>query len=331
MINFTPNNNFKYYMYFISERMNIFWNKYESKELPYTNDIILQQHKFTNVYRVLDRSSQYLLKNVIYNGKKYSPEDMIFRILVYKHFNLPSTWEILIKEFGDIDLNLGLDSIEKFLLSHQNICKDFTPYSNAYMLTAGFLVGVNGKYVHLKGNGWRKYQYYFYIFKKEIFESLLIYDILDSRSFKNLFDNVSRITSFADFLSYQMAQDFNYTDLFNFDDNEFCSAGGGTIRGIERCFDIKGKIDYGNIVKWVQNNFKQLCEDYGIDFKSIPNWDPKVPDLSNCFCETDKYLRGMGIITEGKDIEGKRIKNKFIENTEKMKFVFPPKWNINNF
>ena len=79
---------FKYYFYFVQERMNVFWNKYDQK-LPWTTDEIIQKHKFTNVYRAADRVSQYLIKNVIYQENSFSPEDTLLRILVFKIFNKP--------------------------------------------------------------------------------------------------------------------------------------------------------------------------------------------------------------------------------------------------
>lgn len=328
MSNFTPNENFKYYMYFIEERMNIFWEKYYGLPKPYTDDKIFQNFKFTNVYRVLDRSSQFLLSDVIYNGKNYTDREMFWRIMIYKHFNLPLTWKLLIQEFGDIDSDISLKNISDFLVNYQKNNENFTPYSNAYMLTAAFLKGgEKTRYFHLKNLGWKKYQYYFYVFENEIDENKINL-ILGSKSFQELFENISTLTSFANFISYQIAQDLNYTNFVNLDENSFCSAGGGTERGVERCFEIKGKPDYNEIVKWVHSNFNELCEQYKIDFKSLPNHLPTVPDLSNCFCETDKYLRGLGIETEGKEIEGKRIKNSFTESTDKIKFIFPPKWNV---
>ena len=85
------------YWYFAYERQNIFLKKKEGASAPWTNDSILRQYKFCNSYRVNDRVSQYLLKNVIYNGKNYSKGDMIFRILLFKIFNKESTWELLEK------------------------------------------------------------------------------------------------------------------------------------------------------------------------------------------------------------------------------------------
>ena len=72
------------YWYFACERQNIFIKKLNGEPSPWTTDEILQNYKFCNSYRVNDRVSQYLLKNVIYNGKKYSDADMIFRIICGK-------------------------------------------------------------------------------------------------------------------------------------------------------------------------------------------------------------------------------------------------------
>ena len=57
---------FRYYFYFIQERMNMFWRRCDGKRVL-TKDPILREYKFTNVYRVCDRVSQYLLHHVIYN------------------------------------------------------------------------------------------------------------------------------------------------------------------------------------------------------------------------------------------------------------------------
>jgi hypothetical protein len=326
-MNFKPNENFKYYMYFASERMNIFWERFYGFEPPYTDDPILNKHKFTNVYRVLDRSSQYLLSKVIYNGKIYSKEDMVFRIILYKHFNLPSTWDLLIERFGDIDLSVTEKDLVEFFKEKTE--EHRVLYSNAYMITASFMrsVDIMGRFDLFPGMP--KYQSYMRLIFKGLFEDGIMKDICGSNTFKECFDYLQKMVGVADFLAYQFTQDLNYTEFFNFDDNEFCAAGPGTQRGIERCFTFDGKTDYQEVVKWVQSNFKQLVEEYGFPFEQLKNHPPTVPDLSNCFCETDKMLRGMGIVTEGKEIDGKRIKQVFTESPDKVKYVFPPKWHIN--
>lgn len=334
MKNFKPNDNFVYYLYWICERMNIFWRKKEGEPSPYTNDPILNEYKFTNVYKSLDRATQYEYSNVIYNGKKYSNKDMFFRILVYKHFNNPATWDLLEERFGDITYEIGFDNISDFLLEYIKSNPDFKLYSNAYMLTAAFLVGTKGKYVYLKNKGLKKYQLYFIIFKKEIFENGFIDELLQVKSLEDLYNKLRTVTSFADFLTYQYIIDLNYSEIYDFDENSFAKAGLGTCRGIDRTFDFEGKPNYEAVINWVRENFSELLERYSkeldipLNFRSLPNRMPTNVDLSNCFCETDKMLRGMGISTEGVKISGSRIKNHFVESKYKIKYVFPPKWGV---
>ena len=95
----------RYYFYFIQERMNIFWRRCYGGSLL-TEDPILQKYKFTNVYRVCDRVSQYLIDKVIYNElEKYTREDVLLRILVFKIFNKIETWEYIKKTYGEITIN----------------------------------------------------------------------------------------------------------------------------------------------------------------------------------------------------------------------------------
>ena len=328
---FKPNENFVYYLYWICERQNIFWKRFNNEPTPHTDNEILQNFKFCNVYRVLDRSSQYLIKNVIQNGKEYSPEDIIYRILIYKHFNLPATWEALISEFGDININVDNNDLISFFrnYSKNNVC-----YSNAYVTTAPFVRSTPIMSKYRLTPEMSKYELYINIFYEELVNNDLFSKLLWSKTFEQCFNSMKLLPGVAGFMGYQFVQDLNYTNLFNFDDNEFCAAGPGTQRGIERTFDITGTPNYSDIVKWVQKNFEQLLEDYSkefdieLKFKSIPNWLPKVPDFSNCFCETDKMMRGMGVVTEGKEVDGKRIKNSFQSKKNNIEYVFPTKWNV---
>ena len=93
------------YWYFACERQNIFLKKLNGESAPWTDDKILQEYKFCNSYRINDRVSQYLLKNVIYNGKNYFDEDMLFRILLFKLFNNNSQVDSLLNNLNNNILN----------------------------------------------------------------------------------------------------------------------------------------------------------------------------------------------------------------------------------
>lgn len=123
------------YWYFACERQNIFWKKINGESAPWTEDKILQEYKFCNSYRVNDRVSQYLLRNVIYNGKKYSNEDMLFRILLFKLFNKESTWELLLNNFEDITLKTF--NIKEYSSALENaISSGIKIYNDAYISCA---------------------------------------------------------------------------------------------------------------------------------------------------------------------------------------------------
>ena len=93
---------FDVYWYFAVKRQEVFFNRLEGKESLWTNDPIIQKYKFTNVYRASDRVSQYLIRNVIYSDNNFSPEDICFRILLFKLFNKIDTWECLERQLGEI-------------------------------------------------------------------------------------------------------------------------------------------------------------------------------------------------------------------------------------
>ena len=122
---------FKYYFYFIQERMNIFWKKYRNAD-KLTDDPILQTYKFTNVYRACDRVSQYLIRNVIYKDRdRYTPEDTLLRILVFKVFNKIETWEYLNRENEITTKTFNVKQLTEALTRRQ---LTFPIFSNAYMM-----------------------------------------------------------------------------------------------------------------------------------------------------------------------------------------------------
>ena len=69
----------------------------------WTDDEILKRHKFTNVFRELDRVTQYEIRHVIGIGEAEAEakdnedtiREAVFRVLIFKIFNRPSTWELL--------------------------------------------------------------------------------------------------------------------------------------------------------------------------------------------------------------------------------------------
>ncbi|NTW32697.1 MAG: hypothetical protein HGB12_08750 [Bacteroidetes bacterium] len=308
---------FQYYFYFVQERMNIFWNKYDRK-LPWTTDEILRKHKFTNVYRAADRVSQYLIKNVIYQENSFTPEDTLLRILVFKIFNKPETWEYLETKVGVITLkNFDLQKINKALLEQKN---NHPIFNNAYMMT-----GTHSLYNHLQ----YKHEKWLEMVKKEIIGGSILKKILDSKSLSEVYERLRRCSFIGDFLGYQYAIDMNYSSSIDFSEDSFVKAGIGAIRGIKKCFEpLEKKYSYEDAIKFTQENFELYQDKFGYtEFKPLFGRVPSLIDLQNCFCETDKYLRAK---LPELQVDNKRIKQKYIEKNKSIDLFFPPKWNINS-
>lgn len=325
--NFVPSDNFNYYLYWICERMNIFWRRYNGvPQEQWTEDPILKQFKFTQVYRVLDRASQYLLKEVIYNGKEYEPEDMFFRILLYRHFNLPSTWETFKAKLGDITYNTGIQNIVD--CCHEAVKKGEVLYSNAYMIGAYFYNDPNLSYIKKMP----KYEAQMTIWKDFIFENGYIYEILDSVSFEDLYNKIHQLPIFGDFIAQQYCIDLMYSPLFDFSENDFVVTGPGSLKGIKWTFeDVTASYDYVGAIKWVHEHFEEkmheFCEASGMIWNPLPFQPvPTLTNLQNCFCECSKYAKGLGFsFNKGKK---ERIKNTYDKPKGAIDFVFPPKWGV---
>ena len=311
-----PNDSvFRYYFYFMQERMNIFWRKCEGKSIL-TKDPILREYKFTNVYRALDRVSQYLIRNVIYNNvEKYTPEDMLLRILVFKIFNKIETWEYLKQTYGEITIsNFDVKHISNLLSIRQ---QHFPIFNNAYMMT-----GCCQKFDYLKS----KHEKWLTMVKEEFLGDGIVYKILNAKSLEEVYNFLRGCSFLGGFLAYQYAIDFNYSPYINFSENDFVVAGIGAKRGIDKCFISHGHT-YEDAIRYTQNHLSELREKYGYNnFKPLEGHEPTLLDLQNCFCETDKYLRAkLPELVVGNTT---RIKQKYKSSEQTIKYEFPPKWNI---
>ena len=110
----------------------------DKKERPWTNNKIFQESKFTNVYRELDRTSQWQIKHILLDDK-LSLKNLIWKMMVFRFFNNPETfvkgmqemgWRNGIPDWKDYDEDDFASFIEEVRKSGQN------PYTNAYLINS---------------------------------------------------------------------------------------------------------------------------------------------------------------------------------------------------
>jgi hypothetical protein len=305
------------YWKFAAERQNVFFKRFNGESYPWTEDKILNQYKFTSVYRASDRVSQYLIRNVIYKGSQ-KPEEIFFRLLLFKIFNRISTWEVLESEFGRISLKNY--SFEKYSKVLSEVMENNIPiYSAAYIMASG-----RSTFAYAK-----KHQNHLKLIELMIKEKVP-YKIQNCKSMSEAYNLLHSYPTIGDFLAYQYVTDINYSTLTNFSEMEFVKAGPGAKDGIAKCFNDFGDYTFEDIILMMADNQMKEFEKLNLDFQNLWGRDLQLIDCQNIFCEVDKYSR-----VAHPEIAGyshrTRIKQKYsTQRNEPIDFYFPPKWGINN-
>ena len=304
---------FDLYWYFACERQNIFWKKINGDPAPWTHDKILQEYKFCNSYRVNDRVSQYLLKNVIYNGNNYNYEDMLFRIILFKLFNKESTWELLSKNFGDILLKNF--NTKKYSIVLENAISNGTKiYNDAYISCANKAFGYD-----------RKHDNHLALLDKMFNIDKMQDKIIKCNTMQDAFNIIKGYPLIGNFMAYQLVTDINYSAFVNWKENEFTVTGPGSLRGIKKCFIDKGNMTNEDIIKYMYMHQDEEFKRLNLNFKRIGNRPLQLIDCQNIFCELDKYCR-----QALPDLKSNRtkIKKHYVPKKDKIEYIYPPKWEI---
>jgi hypothetical protein len=303
------------YWYWAAERQNIFFAKLSGKPVPYTEDPILQKYKFTNAYRASDRVSQYLIRNVIYpqDGYEYTPEDMVFRILLFKRFNKISTWQWVEENIFPVTLK-GFD-VDLYIQVFDQLKQQEAVYNTAY--NAG---RVQGPYPSKYGNH--------ILALKQAENASLFQRILQATSLRQVADLIREIPGVGGWLAYQFSIDLNYSAHINFDENDYVLCGPGAISGINKCFRNSSTAgNYEKIVRHMVDVQGWIFDSFGLKFQNLFGRPLHLIDCQNIFCELAKYTRESHPNLNDKH---KTIKFRFYPDQSKSKLepFYPPKWGL---
>jgi len=306
---------YEFYWYFASERLRAFDRRVSGQPSPWTDDPILQQYKFCNVFRAADRVSQYMISEVCYHGESCTPEDRLFQIVAFRTFSKIETWRTLKQLLGRYptldDLSDGSFDAALDLSKTRN----GKLYTGAFILCAADAYGQPSKHRN----------------HVELFRHMFLHDNLgkilqEASSLQNVYDALHLYPLIGDFMAYQIAIDLNYSDVINFSENEFTQAGPGALRGIKKCFEDLGDYTPTEIILWMVDHQEDEFARLGLPFDGLFGRPLHAIDCQGLFCETDKYCREAAPELSS---ARKRIKAKFTPTSEPMQLLFPPKWDIN--
>ena len=277
---------------FARERHAIYLRRSKGLPKPWTNDIALRDNKFCNIFRELDRVSEWIIDHII---KPYEGDpNLWFYLCAARVINWPPTLQALMERKGGFGRK-GVYSPETALAVMKEIkARREKVITGAYIVNSA---STEKDPPHIRGS---KYGYIAYRTLGEIWE--------DRKKVQNSFDvtlkqsveTLKRYRGYGPFIAYQVTVDLTYSDKWlgkASDLNTFNSAGPGTCRGLGRVFhNHRGtRMDDAEKTKLLAFQLKASRND-----NYWPNTakDPKkgfaplsMSNVSNINCEYDKYMR----------------------------------------
>ena len=191
----------------------------DKKERPWTDNPIFQTSKFTNVYRELDRNSQWLIKNIILDDK-LSLKNLIWKMMVFRFFNCPETFSFDAKEyhkknpvlFSGTELisatkwrngipdweEYNEDEFAEFIAGVRSTGQN--PYTTAYLINSQATPGKSRDYCYTR------------VVIPFLHENIvkLISTIVKAKSPEEIIKFIKTFPSVADFIAHEFYQDFTY-------------------------------------------------------------------------------------------------------------------------
>ncbi len=303
---------FESYWRFAAERQKIYEWRLRGTPEPWTEDTILGSFRFTNVFRASDRVSQYLIRDVIYRGD-VSPDEILFRVLLFRFFNKIETWELLERELGPLAL-ATFDPARADIALTRARARGCRIYSNAYIVPPV--------------PGWRTPKHAGHVWLAvELASKGLADHVHSSGGLEELFLLLRGVPGLGNFLAYQLAVDVCYSPVVDHDENEFVVAGPGALDGLSKVFPGMELHHAANVIRALTEEQEHWFERFGLSFSGLFGRRLHLIDVQNLFCEISKYARVAH--PEYPGVSGRtRIKQTFKASGPLPAPFFPPKWGL---
>lgn len=304
---------FDAYWRFAAARHAIFELRRSGAPSPWTDDPILLQYKFCNTFRACDRVSQYLLSQVIYHPDRQdlAPEDVFCRVVLFRLFSKPDTWEAL--ESPEQPLTANSLHPEHHASVLDSLRQRQAIYTSAFILAPP------------TENPGSKHLHHLRLVKRMFAPGALGTRLAKARNLKDVVEALLAWPTIGPFLAYQIAIDLNYTSHLGFNENDFTLPGPGALRGIQKVFlDSDRRTPQQLILDMVEtqeDHFRRL----GLDFPGLFGRPLHAIDCQGLFCEVDKYSRVKFPELKSGRV---RIKQSFRPTGPVPDLVFPPQWEL---
>lgn len=265
------------YLDFVGERHRVWQQRLLGLQAPWTDDPILQRNKFTNVYRVLDYGSQFLLRELL-NEPGITAGDALARAFLYRMSNEPKTWEHTKAEMGYYPQAGDLGDVLGELWGEYRDAGNRV-FSGAYTIMP--LPGVKGfdkalEVVRMARDAFHPHS-----------DTCVTDRFLQAGSMEERFKVLRGIPNVGDFIAMQVLTDFGYSPFgADQDENEFVVPGPGARKGANELFATGKRA--ADVITWCRERVLELP-----DCPTLQGRPPSMMDIQNTLCEFSKYARHM--------------------------------------
>lgn len=210
----------------------------DGKDRPWTEDKFLRDFKFTNVYRELDRSSQYQIKTIMLDYS-LNLTNLVWKLMVYRFFNNPETFSSVHAQKwknGIPDYNqYNEDEFAEFVAAIRRDGKN--PFTTAYLINSMAAPKKSRDYCYTR------------VTIPALHDAVpkIIAVAKTSKSPEELISFLLTLPSVAGFIAHEFYQDFTYIprytnrSLMKWTQNDFTNVGPGASVGIRLIFpNLKG-------------------------------------------------------------------------------------------
>ncbi|THU93856.1 hypothetical protein K435DRAFT_757117 [Dendrothele bispora CBS 962.96] len=280
-----PTNAFDTFWYWCAERKIIDDRRRAGQPFPWTENTILQEYPFCNTFRVLDKVSQYLIREVIEKGSQ-EPTELVFRIALFSVFTKPATWELLTEKLGP------LEWVSYNRKDYQRVLSEAK--SNKQTLYTGSFQKPGPSFEY-----------------KEVFMNhLLLLEVMMDKDLPGRIQNAKYIAEIHGFIeslpgmgpfnTFQLLLNLSYSDIIHFSNMDFVVPGLGAVSGLVKLFGssiTQAKVDDPDVevavIRWLANHQTEHFDRLKL---KPPRLGPKarlmeLADIEHALCEVDKYCR----------------------------------------
>jgi len=273
---------------FIYKRQLIWYRRFVLKKtFPWTDDEILRTYKFINMYRELDKCTQYIVEKLKCIQDRRT---LLLNIIFYRFFNLSGLYELLkISPFKHLTPALVQKLDERF----RKLRKEGTAiFNNAYVISPG--ASRKAKHRSILEN----------LSVRDKHLSQMINDLDAAKTPQESFDVLLQVPLLGPFLSCEIWTDLTYFHFFkqSWDDNDFVNIGPGAKWGLEIMYGKMPKKKYGEKLyhlysqqkKFLPQIHKKMGEKLSwkkIAYKNAASNFPflSITNIEGALCEFRKY------------------------------------------